>query len=137
MRRSRWTNKEFCRVRKNSRRSLFIRLRTTAPPTFALTVTPSRLIFLSLALLMTIKWGVVIFLPPRERLRNSERLVRWAPLGNFSRPCDNSMFRSKSEPVLVVPKQTASYAPWPFYASGPCVPPVWPYVPETHGSFFV
>jgi len=72
--------------RKNSRRTLFIRLRTTAFPTRVLTVMPSRLSPISFVSLMTTKCEVWTFLPPRDRFRNSERLVRRAFFGNLSPP---------------------------------------------------
>lgn len=74
--------------RKNSLSRLLTLFRATAFPTLELTVTPSLFSPLSLALLRTTKWGVWTLLAARERLRNSERLVRRALFGNLSSSWD-------------------------------------------------
>src|SRR5215510_9865782 len=76
-------------LRKHSLRSRFTRLRTTAFPTFELTVTPSRASPRSFGLVMIKKWGPWIFFPQRDRLKNSGRFLRRACLGKFALPPDN------------------------------------------------
>jgi len=53
--------------RKHSRSNRFIRLRTTALPTFELTVIPKRASDRSVSLVMIMKLAVCCFLPERER----------------------------------------------------------------------
>jgi len=95
--------------RKHSRSNRFIRLRTTALPTFELTVIPKRASDRSVSLVMITKLAVCCFLPERERWMNSGRFLRRACLG---KPAPTAIGMSRFWLVSAARLPSVFFFPW-------------------------